>query len=322
MVGAAAVLGGVTRMTVSLVVIMFELTGGVRYIVPLMAAVMPSKWIGDAFGREGIYDAHIILNGYPFLDSKEEFSHTTLAHDVMKSGKHESFFVITQDSMTLDDVEQLLRETDHNGFPVVVSRQSQYLVGFVAKRDLNIAINQAKKAQKELWVSRLCCSRRRCHHRGWVLHLSAFARSWISHPSPSLTKRQWRQWSTCSESWGCGKHSSHTMDGCWGSSPRRMFCVTSSSWRVRTQSRSSSIDCLMSLGLNHQHCFSLLHVSRRYCSNCTTMVCVYIAPRVDRFPPLNCCVYLVTRLPVFRTILTHWGISYGGGNQSMGWCIC
>jgi len=36
MVGAAAMLGGVTRMTVSLVVIMFELTGGVRYIVPLM----------------------------------------------------------------------------------------------------------------------------------------------------------------------------------------------------------------------------------------------------------------------------------------------
>ncbi|KAK4321014.1 hypothetical protein Pmani_008179 [Petrolisthes manimaculis] len=145
MVGAAAVLGGVTRMTVSLVVIMFELTGGVRYIVPLMAAVMASKWIGDAFGKEGIYDAHIILNGYPFLDSKEEFSHTTLAHDVMKPGKSESFYVLTQDSMSLEDVEQLLRETDHNGFPVVVSRQSQYLVGFVARRDLNIAINQAKK---------------------------------------------------------------------------------------------------------------------------------------------------------------------------------
>lgn len=44
--------------------------------------------------------------------------------------------------MTLDDVEQLLRETDHNGFPVVVSRQSQYLVGFVARRDLNIAISE------------------------------------------------------------------------------------------------------------------------------------------------------------------------------------
>ena len=70
MVGAAAVLGGVTRMTVSLVVIMFELTGGVRYIVPLMAAAMASKWVGDALGKSGIYDAHIDLNGYPFLDCK------------------------------------------------------------------------------------------------------------------------------------------------------------------------------------------------------------------------------------------------------------
>ena len=84
MVGAAAVLGGVTRMTVSLVVIMFELTGGVRYIVPLMAAAMASKWMGDALGKQGIYDAHIALNGYPFLDSKEEFAHTSLAADVMQ----------------------------------------------------------------------------------------------------------------------------------------------------------------------------------------------------------------------------------------------
>lgn len=38
--------------TVSLVVIMFELTGGVRYIVPLMAAAMASKWVGDALGRQ------------------------------------------------------------------------------------------------------------------------------------------------------------------------------------------------------------------------------------------------------------------------------
>ncbi|CAG5124486.1 unnamed protein product, partial [Candidula unifasciata] len=84
MVGAAAALGGVTRMTVSLVVIMFELTGGLEYIMPMMAAAMTSKWVGDALGREGIYDAHIALNGYPYLDSKEEFTHTTIAADVMR----------------------------------------------------------------------------------------------------------------------------------------------------------------------------------------------------------------------------------------------
>ncbi|XP_018023320.1 H(+)/Cl(-) exchange transporter 5 isoform X2 [Hyalella azteca] len=145
MVGAAAVLGGVTRMTVSLVVIMFELTGGVRYIVPLMAAVMASKWVGDAFGRMGIYDAHITLNGYPFLDPREEFTHTTLAQDVMQPRKNGSLYVLTQDSLTLADVEQLLTETNHNGFPVVVSHQSQYLVGLVARRDLVMAISQAKR---------------------------------------------------------------------------------------------------------------------------------------------------------------------------------
>ena len=73
-----------TQFTVALVVIMFELTGGVRYIVPLMAAAMASKWVGDAFGKDGIYDAQILLNGYPFLDNKEEFGCTTIAADVMQ----------------------------------------------------------------------------------------------------------------------------------------------------------------------------------------------------------------------------------------------
>ena len=63
---------------------MFELTGGLTYIVPLMAAAVTAKWVGDAFGQGGIYDSHIELNGYPYLDNKEEFNYTTLAADVMK----------------------------------------------------------------------------------------------------------------------------------------------------------------------------------------------------------------------------------------------
>jgi len=44
--------------------------------------------------------------------------------------------------MTVEDVSALLKETEHNGFPVVVSRESQYLVGFVPRRDLNLAIGE------------------------------------------------------------------------------------------------------------------------------------------------------------------------------------
>ena len=148
MVGAAAALGGVTRMTVSLVVIMFELTGGLQYIVPLMAAVMTAKWVGDAFGKEGIYDAHIHLNGYPFLDSKEEFTHTTVAADVMRPQRNDPpLCVLTQDTHSVESIEGMLRDTTHNGFPVVLSRESQYLVGFVAREDLSIAIITARKHQ-------------------------------------------------------------------------------------------------------------------------------------------------------------------------------
>lgn len=42
--------------------------------------------------------------------------------------------------MTVEDIEILLKETEHNGYPVVVSKESQYLVGFVLRRDLNLAI--------------------------------------------------------------------------------------------------------------------------------------------------------------------------------------
>lgn len=56
------------------------------------------------------------------------------------SRRNETLSVITQDSMTVDDIVNLLKETEHNGYPVVVSKESQYLVGFVLRRDLNLAI--------------------------------------------------------------------------------------------------------------------------------------------------------------------------------------
>lgn len=131
-------------MTVSLVVIVFELTGGLEYIVPLMAAVMTSKWVGDAFGREGIYEAHIRLNGYPFLDAKEEFTHTTLAREVMRPRRSDPpLAVLTQDDMSVEELQATINETSYNGFPVIVSKESQRLVGFALRRDITIAIGSA-----------------------------------------------------------------------------------------------------------------------------------------------------------------------------------
>ncbi|VDK21918.1 unnamed protein product [Taenia asiatica] len=143
LVGAASTLGGVTRMTISLVVVMLELTGGLTYILPLMVAAMVSKWTGDRLTNGSIYEEHIRLNKYPYLSSREELTHTSIAADVMQPKAQTSpLLVVTQNSMTVGDIEYLLSSSTFKGFPVVVSEESQYLVGWITRRDLTRALGE------------------------------------------------------------------------------------------------------------------------------------------------------------------------------------
>ncbi|KAF2238196.1 hypothetical protein EV356DRAFT_428419, partial [Viridothelium virens] len=68
MVGAAAFLAGVSRMTISLCVIMFELTGELEYIVPHMIAILVAKWVADLMSQESVYDLAQTILAHPFLD--------------------------------------------------------------------------------------------------------------------------------------------------------------------------------------------------------------------------------------------------------------
>lgn len=45
-----------TRTTVSLAVIVLELTGTLNYVVPVMLSVLVAKTVADALERKGIYD--------------------------------------------------------------------------------------------------------------------------------------------------------------------------------------------------------------------------------------------------------------------------
>ncbi|KAH8592467.1 chloride channel [Bisporella sp. PMI_857] len=74
MVGAAAFLAGVSRMTISLAVVMFELTGEVDYIPPFMVAILVAKWVADALSSEGVYDLAQTVLGHPFLDPEHSLS--------------------------------------------------------------------------------------------------------------------------------------------------------------------------------------------------------------------------------------------------------
>ncbi|KAH7114331.1 chloride channel-like protein 3 [Dendryphion nanum] len=74
MVGAAAFLAGVSRMTISLAVIMFELTGELSYVVPHMIAILVAKWVADSISSEGVYDLAQTVLGHPFLDPDHALS--------------------------------------------------------------------------------------------------------------------------------------------------------------------------------------------------------------------------------------------------------
>ncbi|KAG1458982.1 hypothetical protein G6F46_006445 [Rhizopus delemar] len=99
--GAAAALGGVMHITVSVVVIMFELTGQITYILPTMIALMVTRAVNDWFKSGGIADRYIRLNGYPILDGDEQVFGVPVSH-VMQT----NMTVMTAADMTFMDIEK------------------------------------------------------------------------------------------------------------------------------------------------------------------------------------------------------------------------
>jgi len=70
LVGAAAVLGGMARMTVSLTIILLECTGNEQFALPLMLSLMTARMIGSLF-NEDLYHIHIHLKkGVQFLEAE------------------------------------------------------------------------------------------------------------------------------------------------------------------------------------------------------------------------------------------------------------
>ncbi|KAI9874416.1 MAG: glycerol ethanol, ferric requiring protein [Pleopsidium flavum] len=139
--GAGAALSGIMHITVSVVVIMFELTGALTYILPTMIVVGVTKAVGDRFGKGGIADRMIWFNGFPFLDNKEEHTFNVPVSQVMTG----DVTVLPASSLELRAVEKLLRETRFGGFPVVEDRSSMVLLGYIGQTELRYAIDRAKR---------------------------------------------------------------------------------------------------------------------------------------------------------------------------------
>lgn len=138
-VGAAATLGGVTQVSVSLVVIMFELTGGLSHLLPTMVGVLAAKLVCSLNHEDGIYDQHINLRRYPFLDTKHHVSHRAAARDIMRT----SVKVIPELGATVGFLRRLLHDHKYYGFPIVRKNSDMVLTGNIVRKELLLAIQRA-----------------------------------------------------------------------------------------------------------------------------------------------------------------------------------
>lgn len=138
-VGAASTLGGVTQVSVSLVVIMFELTGGLSHLLPTMVGILAAKMVCTFFEEEGIYDQHINLRRYPFLDTKKHIPHTSSARKIMRTNLR----VIPELGATVGFLRKLLNEYNYYSFPIVRKESDMVLTGNIARKELMYAIQRA-----------------------------------------------------------------------------------------------------------------------------------------------------------------------------------
>ncbi|XP_020104381.1 chloride channel protein CLC-d isoform X1 [Ananas comosus] len=138
LLGAASFLGGSMRMTVSLCVIMVEITNNLQLLPLIMLVLLVSKAVGDFF-NEGLYEMQAQLRGIPLLESRpKQYMRNMTAKEACKTQKVVCFSRIVK----VADIVSVLRSNKHNGFPVVDHRPNgeTLVIGLILRSHLLVLL--------------------------------------------------------------------------------------------------------------------------------------------------------------------------------------
>jgi chloride channel 7 len=131
LIGAAAILGGMSRMTIAGAVIVLEACGNSTFLLPLMLTFASARYAGNAI-NEPMYDMHIRLKEMPFLEGSLKTLGLLNYHPVAE--------IMANPVVTLTEVVrvsllyEMLSATDHNGFPIV--NKDGHLRGLILRKTL------------------------------------------------------------------------------------------------------------------------------------------------------------------------------------------
>lgn len=149
--GAASFLGGSMRVTVSLCVVLLELTNNLSLLPSIMFVLLISKRVADAFNN-GVYDMIVHLKGFPFLEEHPEpYMKNLTAGDVI-TGPLVTFSGIEK----VGNIVHILMNTKHNGFPVIDElppSESPVVYGLILRSHLLVLLKRKEFQPSQALVS-------------------------------------------------------------------------------------------------------------------------------------------------------------------------
>ncbi|KAJ2975347.1 hypothetical protein NUW58_g8381 [Xylaria curta] len=153
LIAAGSTMCGVTRLSVTLAVILFELTGSLDYVLPFSLAILVAKWTADALEPLSIYDLLTMMNSYPYLDNKHKPMFTGELADIVPRVRRERVIDITNSPLVPATSLRAKLEVLHRageldgGLPIL---RDGVLVGLIPAPELEYGLDNLEDESSNL----------------------------------------------------------------------------------------------------------------------------------------------------------------------------
>lgn len=138
LVGMGAVFAGAAQAPITAIMILFEMTGDYKIILPLMITCVISTLMVKQMSRDSIYTLKLIRRGIDIMSLKsKDLIYTIKVNDAMLKN-----VITVSESTMVKDAGLLIKNTTHRGFPVLDG--NGLLAGVVTHKDINIALGNGK----------------------------------------------------------------------------------------------------------------------------------------------------------------------------------
>ncbi len=135
LVGMGAVFGGAAQAPITAIIIIFEMTGDYRIILPIMTSTVISVLIYNVLNKETIYTLKLVKRGIRFRAGRDV---DVMASIPVREALTDRFLWLAEE-VTVEGFLQRSAEEQHEWFPVL--NQSGELTGVVTAQDVQKALD-------------------------------------------------------------------------------------------------------------------------------------------------------------------------------------